>query len=266
MKKTNVVLLVTVLALTMIGAVTALAAPRVETFSSGNVDILRALGSDISATKIKKLEMLDQITGDTYCTWIENGELKKEKGECGSGLANLGQLFEQPTVPPVDTAAEAKKIQDAVVTAKTAAKEAQAAAKSAQSSAKQAQNSAEQTSDNGSSDVAPVEEVVVPEEPAPVEEVVPVEEIVPAEEEIAPVEEIIPEEPVAEEVAPVVESILDTAEVIQAAGASLLDGSWKLTKWLSSFLIMEKATASVMQSMDILKEGLLSPIRYLFAR
>jgi len=34
--------------------------------------------------KIEKMEMIDQATGEVYCTWIENGEWKKVKGECGA--------------------------------------------------------------------------------------------------------------------------------------------------------------------------------------
>ncbi|TSD06002.1 MAG: Uncharacterized protein Athens071412_149, partial [Parcubacteria group bacterium Athens0714_12] len=34
--------------------------------------------------RIEKLEMVDQATGEIYCTWVENGEWVKIKGECGS--------------------------------------------------------------------------------------------------------------------------------------------------------------------------------------
>ena len=32
--------------------------------------------------RIEKLEMVDKATGEIYCTWIENGEWQKVKGEC----------------------------------------------------------------------------------------------------------------------------------------------------------------------------------------
>ena len=32
--------------------------------------------------RIEKLEMIDKATGETYCSWIENGEWQKAKGEC----------------------------------------------------------------------------------------------------------------------------------------------------------------------------------------
>jgi len=32
--------------------------------------------------KVQELEMVDKTTGEIYCTWIENGEWTKVKGEC----------------------------------------------------------------------------------------------------------------------------------------------------------------------------------------
>lgn len=32
--------------------------------------------------RVNNLEMVDKATSNVYCTWIENGEWKKEKGEC----------------------------------------------------------------------------------------------------------------------------------------------------------------------------------------
>ena len=28
------------------------------------------------------MEMVDAVTGDIYCSWIENGEMKRVRGEC----------------------------------------------------------------------------------------------------------------------------------------------------------------------------------------
>jgi hypothetical protein len=33
---------------------------------------------------VKRVKMVDEITGDIYCTWIANGEWMKVKGECGA--------------------------------------------------------------------------------------------------------------------------------------------------------------------------------------
>ena len=38
--------------------------------------------------KIEKIEMVDKATGEVWCTWIENGEWKRFKGECSSSAAS----------------------------------------------------------------------------------------------------------------------------------------------------------------------------------
>jgi len=43
--------------------------------------------------KLDKIEMVDQATGEIYCTWIENGEWQKVKGECGSSEGCQPQTF-----------------------------------------------------------------------------------------------------------------------------------------------------------------------------
>jgi hypothetical protein len=54
---------------------------------------------------IGKLEMIDQITGEKYCTWIENGEWKKQKGACDAPIipADTGG---GPTPTATETPAE----------------------------------------------------------------------------------------------------------------------------------------------------------------
>jgi len=46
--------------------------------------------------RIEKLEMVDKATGEIYCTWIENGEWQKMKGECDA-------VSEPPTEPLPET-------------------------------------------------------------------------------------------------------------------------------------------------------------------
>ena len=43
--------------------------------------------------RLEKLEMVDKITGDIYCTWIENGEWQKVAGACEGSVSenNNGQ-------------------------------------------------------------------------------------------------------------------------------------------------------------------------------
>ncbi len=59
--------------------------------------------------RVERLEMVDKATGEAYCTWIENGEWMKAKGECGSvavAQAPVRQLQQQ--------AIEAQKIVEEV--------------------------------------------------------------------------------------------------------------------------------------------------------
>ena len=53
--------------------------------------------------RIEKLEMVDQATGEIYCTWIENSEWQKVKGECdqinGQNPPSSGQPSENETPP-----------------------------------------------------------------------------------------------------------------------------------------------------------------------
>ena len=53
---------------------------------------------EANKARLKKLEMVDSATGEIYCTWIENGEWKKIKGECVDNL-----VIVEPTVSPEPT-------------------------------------------------------------------------------------------------------------------------------------------------------------------
>jgi hypothetical protein len=64
---------------------------------NGVAKIEKIFAKEIYAEKIKapeietkKLKMEDRATGEIYCLWIENGEIRKEKGDCIS-------LTSQPT-------------------------------------------------------------------------------------------------------------------------------------------------------------------------
>ncbi len=49
-----------------------------------------------------EIELVDKATGEKYCTWIENGEWIKKKGECSS-LENSQEpvATEQPVTQPL---------------------------------------------------------------------------------------------------------------------------------------------------------------------
>jgi hypothetical protein len=52
-----------------------------------NITTLATQKFSADTATIKGLEMVDKATGDIYCTWIENGEWKKAKGNCGDIVA-----------------------------------------------------------------------------------------------------------------------------------------------------------------------------------
>jgi hypothetical protein len=84
---------------------------------NGVAKIEKIFAKEIYAEKIKapeietkKLKMEDRATGEIYCLWIENGEIRKEKGDCEEnskfqisnskneeGSVNEGQTFEEAT-------------------------------------------------------------------------------------------------------------------------------------------------------------------------
>ena len=48
------------------------------------VEKLQAERVETNTIRMNKMEMVDQTSGEVWCTWIENGEWIKEIGECGS--------------------------------------------------------------------------------------------------------------------------------------------------------------------------------------
>jgi hypothetical protein len=48
------------------------------------IDNAKIKEAEIEKARINKIEMIDQMTGEIYCTWIENGVWQKVKGECNN--------------------------------------------------------------------------------------------------------------------------------------------------------------------------------------
>jgi len=71
---------------------------------NGIAQVKELVAEKIFAQKVKtnELEMVDKATGEIYCTWIENGEWVKVKGECEE---NQQPPTEKPPIeeePPVE--------------------------------------------------------------------------------------------------------------------------------------------------------------------
>jgi len=76
-----------------------------------NIKNLAVENFQAKTAKIEKLELVDSATGEPYCTWIENGILKSEKGECGSiqvavNNSNSNQQSKQIIQDTADKAAQ----------------------------------------------------------------------------------------------------------------------------------------------------------------
>jgi hypothetical protein len=81
-------------------------------FVIGIKNILAALGlnvgdksGQIKTVRIEKIEMVDSSTGEIYCTWIENGEWKKQKGACDAPIIPV-DTGGGPTPTATETPAE----------------------------------------------------------------------------------------------------------------------------------------------------------------
>jgi multidrug efflux pump subunit AcrA (membrane-fusion protein) len=108
---------------------------------------------------VKGLQMVDKATGDIYCTWIENGEWEKVKGECGSVAvaaaatatttqAQADQTNQQMQQVIQQTQQVIQQVQQVVQnsqqTTQQAAQQAQQAAQAAQQTTQQAQQTTQQ--------------------------------------------------------------------------------------------------------------------------
>jgi hypothetical protein len=66
--------------------------------------------STTQTARIQKLEMVDEATGDIYCTWIENGDWQKAKGDCSSIKVTQAVVqTEQPQASAEEIKQEVKK-------------------------------------------------------------------------------------------------------------------------------------------------------------
>lgn len=77
---------------------------------NGIVRIKELVAEKITATKriiapvgqFEKIEMRDKATGEIYCTWIENGEWVKSKGECGGLTSTTSETTASETTTPTE--------------------------------------------------------------------------------------------------------------------------------------------------------------------
>lgn len=182
----------------------------------------------------KGMEMLDQETGDVYCTWISGGEWKKALGTCKEALAEEKEQsgdspegsIVQVSASVRDAAQAAKKAVEEAKEAVKEVKEAKTTAKEAKKTAEEALKAAKENNSGASSESPAPEPDELPQEPA---------------QEVAEVrEEPEPTEPVAEEALvetpaeepPVVEVTGVISDLIKDSTSSLMQGVIKVLEYM----------------------------------
>jgi len=210
------------------------------TISNGvtNIANLAVEKSTTKTARVEKLEMVDSATGEIYCTWVENGEWVKSKGECAS--VSTTTVVTQSSVS-VDTVAQI--VQQSQDTAEAAQQIAEQAQTVAQESATQAATEAATAAATGA--VQQVQDQIQEEVTQQLQEQVEIENTF----ENAPVlEEPVQETPIIEEI-PVVEettvpeeqpaesTLPSLGDLIQESTASLLNSAWEFAKEILKLLM-----------------------------
>lgn len=162
--------------------------------------------ADVTQINLQKMQIVDQVTGEIYCTWIANGEWQKAKGECESvTVTNI--ITNAVKTNPVLTEAEVSQIAKQAVrqTTQGAVIQAQTSADIASTAATEAREASEQALDAAEIAVEAANQVTQ-ENPEPAEP------------------EVVPEAQPEQE--------NNTGDLIQNAASSLLDGALRFTKWI----------------------------------
>ncbi len=235
--------------------VTSITQLAVERFSAKNA-------------RVETLEMIDKTTGEIYCTWVENGELIKAKGECGSievAIANpqpVGQSIEQAE----------QIIQQAQQAANNALETTQLAQEAVEETVRRTAEQAVREQIHGQ-----IQEQVQQEVQEQLQEVVPVPapESEPAEEhemsDVSPAGETsdINATSAPAELAPEPSPIEGAGEIIQDAAAGLLQSMLEFANWLFGISFnqisklvpntLEESTAGILETdFKIISDGIKS--------
>jgi chemotaxis protein histidine kinase CheA len=216
--------------------------------------------------RIDHIEMVDSATGDIYCTWIENGEWKRVKGDCSSvGTASLtsnlpatetsASLEETVTEQTKEIVEQATQV---VEHAQQVSETAQEAVEQSQQAADQAQQAADEAAEKAVQKVEDKLNKKVKEEEEQPDEVAPEEPVEIESQPEAPVEEPIVEEPVQNQLeeqpvqeAPVIEEqvpeidVAPVAELIEEAASGLLNGMIKFIKNFFSFTSQKISSSGI---------------------
>jgi hypothetical protein len=197
----------------------------------------------VKIARVEQLEMVDKTNGQIYCTWVQDGEWQKAKGECGSVEVAMA-----PVQQAQEKAAQAQEIIEQVKEDLSPKIESRVQI--------EVQEQIEQQ----------VQEEIQEQVAAEVKEEV--QEEVAEQLEAAKPDEVINEKPEKEEKkidepAPVIEEpIQETPQpspvdvVVQETEAALMDGASRLLAWAAEALIpiVKKSTAGLMGPFQDLRD------------
>jgi len=109
-----------------------------------NIKDLAVERSSTDIARIKKIEMVDETTGEVYCTWIKNGEWTKVKGECSSMEATVAAS--QTTLSTFASASTEvnQQVKEVVQQARQVTEQAQEATQTAQQIVQESTDAAQQ--------------------------------------------------------------------------------------------------------------------------
>ena len=212
---------------------------------------------------IKGLQMVDKATGETYCTWIENGEWQKTKGGCGDIVAEPS-IVATTSIPEAQVQPSVDEITQQV-TEQITEQQTHVVEQVADQAAREA---SQQTAERVSQQIElQVQQEVTQQLEAQAQESTSAETLAPTEETSIPVEEQVQKQPPVEELAPVetlpVEEAPSVGDIIQESAAGLLDGMWNFVKWIFSFGVKGISSLPFAQKATA---GLIEPIKALLGK
>ncbi|MDP3882634.1 MAG: tail fiber domain-containing protein, partial [Candidatus Staskawiczbacteria bacterium] len=116
----------------------------------------------VKTARINQIEMVDSVTGEIYCTWIENGEWKRMKGDCSAigevSVTSNKPASKTPAGPEETISEQTKQIVDkateVVEKAKQTSKDVKKATEETQQAVQQVQQVAETAADEAAQETA----------------------------------------------------------------------------------------------------------------
>jgi len=223
--------------------------------------------ADIKQVSIQTMQMIDQKTGETYCTWIVDGEWVKEKGECSAMNLNKEPASIAPVATPIVTPVETPEVQPSTTLPETTEITQQQQHAIEQAADQAAREASQQTASRISDEVTEkVQDKIEKEVEKQVEKQLEEKDLepVPEDVEVQPEPTPAPEpivEPAQESVpAPAVEEVPSMGDLIQEATSGLFQQMWEFFSWIFKFSSKE-ATKIIPDSVKRAPAGLFEAVK-----